>query len=521
MIEAKDKVETQETMETEETVAVPEKKPVKPRRKPLIFGTGIARTYGITLKHFLGRRITVQYPRQHNVIAERSRGALKLKGIASERKGAPSFAQMPPCQLRCPANVDARGYIGLIAEGRFDDAYELHLETNPLPDIVGRICPNPCETVCRKAEEDDAVTICLLKRFIADNVSEGRRKKLFSKPKEQKGKKVAIVGSGPAGLSAAYYLAKCGYEIVIFERQGQAGGIIRADALANKLPAEVIDQGVSDIKMLGVAIRTNTLVGPGGMSLDGIFKDGFEAVFIGIGAHRRQAAYVDDGDKPVGRGEKNKWLTEQGVKLDAQGNIAADDETGATSRKGVYAGGEAASGPTITVNAVGGGRRAAKAIDSFLNGRPSEYWSKTFPQAETIKKQYDPDAPRADYDKTEPAFPEKIAIIQAERCLACSTEECIGCHMCEAYCPSRAIHIETSGGKEYHVDSYEIDYGLCQLCGACVEICPTQTLVHSKEFEMADYKKENSVYGKDKMMRKVPLREDLYRKPPKPKQRKK
>ncbi len=478
------------------------------RRKPLVFGTGIARTYGVTLKHFFGRRVTVQYPRQHNVIAERSRGALKLKGIASEKTGAPSFTEMPPCQARCPANVDARGYIGLIAQGRYDDAYELHLETNPLPDIIGRICPNPCETVCRKGEEDAPVTICLLKRFLSDNVSAGRRKKLYSKPKESKGKKVAIIGAGPAGLSAAYYLSKCGYEVVIFERLPVAGGVLRAESLATKLPPQVIDQTISDIKMLGVAIRTNTLVGPGGMSLDGIFNDGFSAIFIGIGAHRRQAAYNDDGDKPVGRGEKNKWLIEQGVELDAQGNVGADKETGATSREGVYAAGEAAVGPSITVNAVGGSRRAAQNIDIFLNGSPSEYWSMTFPKAETIKKRYDPDAARAVHDKTEPAFAEKIATIQAERCLACSTEECIGCHMCEKYCPTRAIDIKTSGGKEYRVDSYEIDYGRCQLCGLCVDICPTQTLVHTKEFEMAGPKRDEMVTGKEKMLRRAPLRED-------------
>jgi formate hydrogenlyase subunit 6/NADH:ubiquinone oxidoreductase subunit I len=477
------------------------------RRKPLIFGTGIARTFGVTFKHFFGRRITVQYPRQKNIIAERSRGALMLKGIASEETGAPSFTEMPPCQERCPANVDARGYIGLIAQGRYDDAYELHLEMNPLPDIVGRICPNPCETVCRKAEEDDAVTICLLKRFLSDRVSAGRRKKLFSKPKESKKKKVAIVGSGPAGLSAAYYLAKCGYEIVIFERLDKAGGVLRADALANKLPPQVIDQAIIDIKTLGVAIRTNALVGPDGLSLDDIFNDGFSAVFLGIGAHRRQAAYNDDGEKPVGRGEKNKWLISQGVELDAQGNVGSDKETGATSRKGVYAGGEAAIGPTITVNAVGGSRRAALAMDVFLNKGPSDYWSNTFPKAETIKKRYDPETPRATHDKTEPAFAEKIAIVQAERCLACSTEECIGCHMCEVYCPPQAIHIETSGGKEYRVDSYEVDYGRCQLCGTCVDICPTRTIVHTKEFEMADYRKADTRYGKDKMLRQVPLRE--------------
>jgi NADPH-dependent glutamate synthase beta subunit-like oxidoreductase len=477
-------------------------------RKPLIFGTGIARTFGVTLKHFFSRRITVQYPRQRNVIAERSRGALQLKGIAYERTGDPTFSEMPPCQARCPANVDARGYIGLIAQGRFDDAYELHMEMNPLPDIVGRICPNPCETVCRRGEEDEAVTICLLKRFMTDRVSPGRRQKIFTPPKERKDQMVAIVGAGPAGLSVAYYLGKCGYDVVIFEREPVSGGMLRADALAYKLPAHVIDDEIKSIKRLGVVIRTNTNVGLHGMALEDIFNSGFSAIFLGIGAHRRQAYKDADNTEPINRAAKNKWLVEHGVALDAQGNIAVDKETGATSRTGIYAAGEAAIGPTITVNAIGGSRRAAQAIDIFLNGQPSVYWTKTYPKKDTIKKYYDPDEPRAVRSKSEPGFPEKIAILQAERCLACSTEECIGCHMCETYCPPKAIHIETSGGKEYHVDSYEIDYGRCQLCGTCVDVCPTRTLVHTSDFEMADYEKADLVYGKDKMLRHAPLRED-------------
>jgi NADPH-dependent glutamate synthase beta subunit-like oxidoreductase len=624
-------------------------------RKPLIFGTGLARTFVITVKHFFSRSLTVQYPHAKLPVPDNSRGMLRMKGAIDETTGfAPDFAEMPPCQARCPANVDARGYIGLIAQGRYDDAYELHLENNPLPGIISRVCPHPCETACRKGEEDAPVTICFLKRFMADNTSSGRRQKIFTMPKERKGIKAAVVGSGPAGLSAAYYLGKCGYDVTIFERLPVTGGMLRVGIPAYRLPEDIIDGEVDDIRKLGVALRTNTPVGPGGSSLDDFFKKGFKAVFLGIGAHRPLALKIDGehlkgvipgekfladyrlGEKidlgkrvaivgggntaidcartalrmgatdvriiyrrsrdempaldvevedayeegvvfeflaaPVKINGKNKvesielikmelgppddsgrrspvpikgseyavkmdsvipaisrvaeseWLAEQGVEVDRRGNIVADKKTGATSREGVYAAGDAATGPSIAIDAIGGARRAAMAIDEYLNGGQSDYWFNLTHKKGTVKNKYEWEAgyahpPKADpakrvknFKEVEGAFPEEMAIRQAERCLSCMTEECIGCHICEKYCPPKAIKIVSSQDTERRIDSYDIDYGKCQLCRTCVDVCPTRTLVHTPEFETADYGRPEMIYGKDKMTRRESLREDRWKK---------
>jgi NADPH-dependent glutamate synthase beta subunit-like oxidoreductase len=416
--------------------------------------------------------------------------------------------------------VDARGYVGLIAQGRYDDAYELHLEHNPLPGIISRICPHPCERVCRRAEEDEPVTICDLKGFMFDRVSGGRRQKVFTLPKERKKQKVAVVGAGPAGLSVAFWLGKCGYDVVVFEKLPVAGGIVREAIQPSRLPAAVIDQEVEDIRKMCVAIRTNTPIGPDGMSLDEIFAKEFAAIFLGLGAHRKvpvKGAKKTEEPKTApepGKAEKNAWLAEQGVKLDEKGNIVADSVTGATSREGVFAGGEVVSGAGVTVTAVGGARRAAQGIDVFLGGALSDYWTDRFPQTETVKSRYDADTPRpprakpGQEDAAVKGFTEPEALAQAERCLSCMTEQCIGCNICEVNCPTAAIEIMTSQNGGRHIDSYEIDYGKCQLCKVCVDVCPTRTLTHTPQFEASDYKRSDMVYGKGKMTRQTPMRGD-------------
>jgi NADPH-dependent glutamate synthase beta subunit-like oxidoreductase len=494
-------------------------------RKPLLFGTGIIRTFGVTIKHFFMKSLTVQYPYERIPIAEISRGMLRLKGtVDAGNDFVPAFSQMPPCQERCPANVDARGYIGLVAQGRYDDAYELHLQQNPLPGIISRICPHPCERMCRRGEEDAPVTICDLKGFMFDHTSAGRRQKIFTLPKERKGKKVAVVGGGPAGLSVAFWLGKCGYDVVVFERLPVAGGIVRAAIAPARLPADIIDQEVEDIRRMCVAIRTNTPIGPGGLSLDDLFAKEFDAVFLGIGAHRKVPVKgKDKTDKPaepeLSRAEKNAWLIEQGVELDDQGNIVVQDKTRETSRPGVFAGGEAILGPGVTVTTVGCARRAARSIDTFLNGTLSDYWEHNDLQAESIKSRYDTDTPRPPRTKPgeeAPGLTEKQAIAQAERCMSCMTEQCIGCRVCEKYCPPQAIKVVTSQDKSRRtIDAYEVDYGKCQLCATCVDVCPTRTLTHTPEFETGDYGRPEMIYGKDKMLRITALREDKYAKHPK------
>ena len=190
---------------------------------------------------------------------------------------------LPPCSYRCPAGIDIPGYIGLIAQKKFVEATALIKEKLPLPQIIGRVCPRPCESVCRRSQvdEEQPVAICSLKRFAADRARElGAMTQ--PKPKAPTGKKVAVVGAGPAGLTTAYYLALEGHKVMLLEAQEQAGGMLRYGIPPYRLPNQVLDDEVNDILSLGVELKCNQRLGRDYM-LDTL-TDNYDAVFLAIGA---------------------------------------------------------------------------------------------------------------------------------------------------------------------------------------------------------------------------------------------
>jgi len=255
---------------------------------------GVARGMKETLKQMLlERAITVQYPKEkRHDIAERFRGALALRsylGKESDDKVVIEAKEMPPCMSACPANVNARGYISLIALGKYREAYNLHMEANPLPSICGRVCPHWCEDACKRGEQkDNPISIMALKRFMADKEFELDKKEgpsgSFGKPKNVRNQKVAVIGAGPAGLTCAYYLAKWGYPVIILERLNVPGGMVRIGIPDYRLPPEVINREVERIQNLGVQIKYGISLGDD-VTIDDLFKQGFGAVFVGIGAH--------------------------------------------------------------------------------------------------------------------------------------------------------------------------------------------------------------------------------------------
>ncbi len=198
-----------------------------------------------------------------------------------------------PCQRACPAAIDIQGYIALIARGAYREAVELIKETLPLPAVIGRICPHPCEDACRRNLVDEPVAICAMKRFAADCTSRNGQLPTTVRPKT--GHKVAIVGSGPAGLSAAYYLAKEGREVTIFEALPKPGGMLRYGIPDYRLPKQVLDEEIKAITEMGVAIKVNQCLGRD-FSITGLLEDGFHAVFLGIGAHQNQRMNVEGED---------------------------------------------------------------------------------------------------------------------------------------------------------------------------------------------------------------------------------
>lgn len=192
-----------------------------------------------------------------------------------------------PCTLTCPAHIDVQGYIAHIANGRYEEALKLIKDRNPLPVVCGRICTRPCESECRRNAVDGSVAIDYLKRFVADLDLEKEIPYLPEKAPAT-GKKAAIIGAGPAGLSAAWYLAAMGHEVTIFERRAAPGGMLRYGIPAYRMPRETLDREVEIIKSLGVKIVFGKNFGTD-ITLKSLKDEGYGSVLIAVGSQIGQA----------------------------------------------------------------------------------------------------------------------------------------------------------------------------------------------------------------------------------------
>ena len=198
-----------------------------------------------------------------------------------------------PCKHACPAGIDVPRYIRLIGEKKYAEAAAVIREKVPFPEVLGRVCNHPCEVVCRRKELNEAIAIRALKRF----TSERDNTKLWQKNSKQApptGKRVAIVGSGPAGLTAAYYLAKLGHSVTVFEALPVVGGMMRIAIPEYRLPKEIRDAEIEEIKRVGIDIKTNTRI----ESLDALFEQGYHAIFLAVGAHLGAKMKVEGEDSP-------------------------------------------------------------------------------------------------------------------------------------------------------------------------------------------------------------------------------
>ena len=528
-----------------------------------------------------------------------------------------------PCQMACPAGIDVPTYVSLIGMGHDAEAIEVIRRDNPFPWVCGLVCTRPCEFMCVRKRIDHPISIKTLKAFAAERaLSEGRYQNPVKQP--DKNKKVCIIGAGPAGLTAAYYLALTGYGVRIIEALPMAGGMMMVGIPRYRLPREVIDREVAMIEDLGVDIRYKTVFGKD-VTLEQLKEEGFEAFFFAIGAHNsfklgipgeKDFPQVIDAIKmltDVAKGQRHipgkkvivigggnvaidaartclrlgcedvtiayrrtraempadeeevEQAEEEGVKIlfltipievvgdngqisalkclraelvakagsdrkspvpvlgsdffmdvDAvipaigqvvdnrcmeelsdlkwtrRNTIDVDMASMATSRDGIFAAGDAVTGPATVVEAIGGGKRAAEAIDRYLSGMPQPTmppvpvrrdridWLEVPASTKMVLKR--PDMPvlnidrrRTTFQQVELGYSENMVREEARRCLRCDI--CIRCGTCIQVCRDKMkIDALQLGYFDFdhpvHTD-FRITEEKCIACGACAENCPT------------------------------------------------
>ena len=409
--------------------------------------------------------------------------------------------RLPPCRAACPADVNVQGYVSLIQQGRFKESVELVRKSIPFPAICGRVCYSPCEDACARKNVDQSLSIRALKWIIADIEREEGRVKPDPAPKTHS-EKVAVIGAGPTGLSAAHELAKLGYPITVFEAMPEPGGIMRYFISDSRLRKDVVANEIAYIQDVGVEIRTNQVFGKN-ISIDSLRNEGYKAIFVAIGIQKVWSKRI--ADQPL---LPSPLLnTEEGKSSAGLSTISVDPLTLETQIPGVFAGGDTVTQKASSiVNAVGAGKRAAVSIARYLSGqdlraeRESEIeettWVKDWQRV--VKKPRRHTSPRTDAEKQKVSFEraeellakiKEAATFEAQRCIVCGpcgeclgneglceTDKavidetlCTGCNTCTAVCPFGAIKKNERGIA--HVDD-----DLCKGCGVCSASCPEQAI---------------------------------------------
>ena len=362
------------------------------------------------------------------------------------------------CEARCPLRVDAHLYVQLARAGRFREALQTVREKLPFPGILGHVCTHPCELHCKRLELDRAIRIRDIKRFLAE--AENGDPEHILKIAPARAQRVAVVGSGPAGLIAAHDLRREGFEVTLIEREEKIGGCLTYRIPGWRLPAVVRDRDLTIIDALGIEVRTGVELGSD-LSLAELRAD-HDVVLLATGF-------------AGGQGLLRAGV--EGIRATVRDTIHADPESCETGVEGLFAAGDAVSGPTSVIDAMALGRRAADSIRCVLDdaplagaGRvdepPALLWELGIDEAERRRRERTPNL-------LEPApapMTDKEVRGEAERCLDCTCDRCVrDCEFLAAHCSSpRDLARLVKQGIDGHLETV---YS-CNVCGLCATLCP-------------------------------------------------
>jgi ferredoxin len=391
-----------------------------------------------------------------------------------------SLFEDAPCHTACPVEIDVPCYVRLIAEGKFDESYAVVREKLPLPSVCSYICLSFCEAECRRGQLNEPVGIRALKKFVSEHHSDLWKQNL--KPSSPTGKKVAIVGAGPAGLTAGYYLARKGHEVTIFEQSPFAGGILRQAISRKRLPQKALDEDIEEIIKAGINLRLNSPVNDTNILLE----QGFNAVLVTTGSNF------------VGTACPLPQMLEM-----SKVGAAATAATAATAEEGIFLGGDALLGgisedfirnrkngdnffnqmvnqivqyrgdsSRSAVRAIASGRKAAKAVDKYLGGNGTIDEILTAPEKASpyigrkegfagltrlTSPYFSPPPQFAGLNESETPLSEEEAIAEAGRCLRCDLRVTLSKPVLP---PKKKLWVEFNAENVSHVPAME---GVLQL----------------------------------------------------------
>ena len=332
--------------------------------------------------------------------------------------------EIPPCQIACPANVNIRGYLYLLRQGELDKAIELIRESLPFPAITGRVCFHPCESRCARKEVEEPVNIHSLERFVGDY---WLNEKVRPWPRLH-ARRIAIVGSGAAGLAAAYFLTRMGYRVTVFESGQELGGMLRTSIPEKQLPRDILDAQIDYIKEMGVEFEIDTTIGSE-LTLNELKDRGYKAIFLAIGAQSNDLS-----------------LLRSGMPTAEENHLKVDPFTLQTDIPDVFAGGSLVMGRSPLAKVIASAKRAATSIDRYLKNEDLK--SEREKQMRRVKKLPKERIEKQIREEVNSGLSEETAMNEARRCMTCGSkatiaypDDCMTCFECEVECPSDAIDV--------------------------------------------------------------------------------